>query len=300
MNNDNQKQNRSGYILILLLLIGSVAFNVYQYKNHTTTVIQAASDIDSLINVRVAVERELVSTEMELEKYQGIAGNLDTLLREAKVEVAKQEQKIRELLRNEKNSDKLNKQLKRELATLSQLRDDYLEKIDSLMAENETLKLQNAQLNTTITNLNETKTGLEKQVATASQLKAEYVKVISYKKKSNGKFVESALAKKTNKIEACVTVMDNKVAIAGERIVYLRILSPEGKPLMGLNKGQFTLNGADEIIDATSNVKINYTGGKQDICICYENDERILGNGTYTVEIYLDNTLVHASNYVLR
>jgi len=144
------------------------------------------------------------------------------------------------------------------------------------------------------------KNNLEQKVTTASQLKAEYVKVTSFKKKSSGKFVESVLAKRTNKIEACFTVMDNKVAPSGDRLVYLRITAPNGKILMGLSKGLFVSGTAKDTVYATSNIKINYTGEKQNVCLAYENDERILENGTYTIELYLDNNLIHSSTYVLR
>jgi predicted nucleic acid-binding Zn-ribbon protein len=293
------KNNRSSLLLLLLLLIGSVGFNVYQFNNHKTTVVQHSNEVDSLITVRIDVERELASTEMELEKYRGIAGNLDTLLNEANGKIAEKENKIRSLIAKEKNSAKLSKKLKAELAELKELRDEFLDKIDVLMAENKKLKEDNAQLNTALGDVTQQKNMLEQKVTTASQLKAEYVKVASFKKKNSGKFVESVLAKKTNKMEACFTVMDNKVSGTGDKMVYLRIMAPNGKPLMGNTRAE--LKTADgETVDATASQKINYTGEKQNICLNYENDERILEGGTYTIEVFIENTLVHSSSYVLR
>ncbi len=124
------------------------------------------------------------------------------------------------------------------------------------------------------------------------------VKDYLFKKKNSGKFVESTLAKRTNKIEACLTVLDNKVAPKGDRIVYLRILTPSGKPLAGMNKGTVTVSG--ETLECTSNIKIDYQNEKQNICLAYEGDERNLESGTYTIELYIDNNMVHVSNYVLK
>ena len=131
-----QKQNRSSLILLLLLLVGSVGFNIYQFKNHSTTVIEHGTQVDSLINARVEVERELAGISVELEKYRGIAGNLDSLLNDANGKIEAQENKIRKLIAGEKDLNKLNKKLKAELEELRKLRDEYLEKIDGLMAEN--------------------------------------------------------------------------------------------------------------------------------------------------------------------
>lgn len=294
-----EKQNRSSLIVLLLLLIASIGFNIYQFKNQKTMVVEHGTEVDSLINSRVEVERELATTKMELEKYMGIAGNLDTLLSEEKSKVAAQEEKIRKLIATEKDATKLSKRLKEELEELKKLRDESLEKIDALLAENKALKEQNENLNSQVTDLNQQKNLLEQKVNTASQLKAEYVKVNSFKKKSSGKFVESVLARRTNKLEACFTIMDNKVAATGDKMIYLRILAPNGKVLMGFTKASFT-SSENEQIEATASQKISYTGDKQDLCLSYENDERILEPGTYIIEVYLENSLVHQSNYTLK
>ncbi|MFY8021221.1 MAG: hypothetical protein ACOVP1_08485 [Bacteroidia bacterium] len=294
-----QKQNRSSLILLLLLLVGSVGFNIYQFKNHSTTVIEHGTQVDSLINARVEVERELAGISVELEKYRGIAGNLDSLLNDANGKIEAQENKIRKLIAGEKDLNKLNKKLKAELEELRKLRDEYLEKIDGLMAENKALKEENSNLNTQVTDLNQQKNLLEQKVTTASQLKAEYIKVNSFKKRSSGKYVESVLAKRTNKLEACFTIMDNKVAGTGDKMIYLRIVAPNGKVLMGFTKASLkTVDG--ETVDATASQKIDYRGEKQDLCLAFENEERILESGTYLVEVYIENTLVHQSNYTLK
>ncbi|MFY8110057.1 MAG: hypothetical protein ACOVO9_13745 [Bacteroidia bacterium] len=293
-----QKQNRSSLILLLLLLVGSVGFNIYQFKNHSTTVIEHGTQVDSLINSRVEVERELAGITMELEKYRGIAGNLDSLLNDANGKMEAQEAKIRKLISGEKDLNKLNKKLKSELEELRKLRDEYLEKIDGLLAENKALKEENSTLNTQVTDLNQQKNLLEQKVTTASQLKAEYIKVNSFKKRSSGKYVESVLAKRTNKLEACFTIMDNKVAGTGDKMIYLRIVAPNGKVLMGFTKASLTVDG--ENVDATASQKIDYKGEKQDMCLSFENEDRILESGTYLVEVYIENTLVHQSNYTLK
>ncbi len=295
---EEKNNNRTALILLLLLLLGSIGFNVYQYKNHTTTIISHGNEVDSLINIRVEVERELVSTSMELDKYRGIAGNLDSLLSDANDKIYDQERKIRSILKSEKDANQLSKKLKVELAKLQALRDEYLEKIDALMTENGQLKAQNQELTNAVSGLNQEKSKLEKTVETASVLKVEYIKVASFKKKNSGKLVESTLAKKTNKIEACLTIMDNKVAPKGERTVYLRILAPNGKPLAGVNKGNVVVNG--ETLECTSNIKIDYQNEKQNICLAYEGEERNLESGTYTIELYIDSNMVHSSSYVLK
>jgi predicted nucleic acid-binding Zn-ribbon protein len=292
-------KNKSTLTILLLLLIASIGVNIYQYKSHSSAVVSHINMVDSLKNDQANVERELTSVSMELEKYRGIAGNLDTLLNDANGKLAAQEAKIRKLLSSEKNSQKLSAELKVQLAELYKLRDEYLEKIDVLLAENQALKNENADLNESVNDLNEQKNLLESKVLTASQLKVEYVKMASFKKKGSGRFTESVLAKLTNKIESCFTIMDNKISTSGDKMAFLVIVAPNGKPLLGFTKAEFK-NAQGETVFATASQKVNYTGEKQNLCLAYENDERILESGTYTIEIYMEGSLVHQSAYILR
>jgi len=294
-----ENKNKAGVIFLLILLLGSLGINLFQWKNNETIVINSNQEVDSLISSRIDVERELASIEMELEKYRGITHNLDSLLLNAGTEIQAQETKIRNLIASEKNMAVLNRKLKDELLVLKKSRDEYLEKIDAIMAENATLKKENIELSNKLNIVTDDKNILEKKVNTASQLGVEYVNVLSFKKKNNGKFTESLIAKRTNKIEACFTIMDNKVAPTGDKLIYLRVVSPIGKPLMGFSKATLT-DFEGKQVEATSSQMVNYTGEKQNICLAYENEERILESGTYLIEIYVENRLVHQSNYILK
>jgi len=287
------------YLIILLVLVALLTgANIYQWSNHTTTVVSYDSRIDSMIVVRVQVEKELASTAMELEKYRGISNELDSLLNNATATIKDQEKKIQEIVSRETDLDKQSKILKQELAKLKKMRDDYLEKIDQLVTENKELKERNDSLNREVNNLTDVRRSLESKVRTAAELKVEYLKIQSFKKKGNGKLVESSLAKKTNRIQVCFTVMDNKFASQGDKIVYVVVTEPTGKVLA--SQSRTTLNTTDgEEIQATASYQINYNGKKQDVCLSYDTEERILTSGNYNVEVYIDGKVVSSMVYLL-
>jgi hypothetical protein len=293
-----KKKNSNLYILFAFLLL-SILGNIYQFKTHNTTIVVYDTKIDSLITVRVEVERELASTETELEKYRGISANLDSLLNDANGRIAEQEKKIRKLIANEKDANRLNKKLKAELEAFKKLKDEYLEKIDQLIIENNALKAKNEELNNTVSNLSEEKKNLQGKVATASQIKVEYLKINAYKKKNSGKYVEATIAKRTNKIEACFTVMDNKIAEHGDKNIYMVIKEPGGKILAGISRANFT-DVSGNNIEATASYKIHYEGDKIPVCINFENEQRILVSGNYAVEIYMENTPVASGTLMLK
>lgn len=297
---ENQKQNKSTQYILLALLILSLIGNVFQYKNNQQDVAVRDSKIDTLVTVQAELENELAATGKELESYRGIAANLDSLLDDANSKVAAQEAKIKQLIASEKNGKTLNNKLKKELAELRKLKDQYLEKIDQLITENEQLKKENEAKAAEITKLNEEKSGLQGKVATASQLQAEYIKVSSYKKKGSGKYVETSLAKRTNRIDVSLTVMDNKVAQPGDRMVYVVIKEPAGQTLAGASMAKFNTVPGNEEIAATSSYKVKYDGQRQEVKVSYESEERELKPGNYTIDVYIDGTLVNTSTYILR
>jgi cell division protein FtsB len=252
-----------------------------------------------MINARVELERELSSLEVELEKYRGISSNLDSLLNDANEDIAQQEKRIRAMLAKETDNKKLIAKLNSELAELKSLREDYIERIDQLITENNMLKVQNEELNTSIQNLNDERKSLMNKVQVASQLTAEYIKVNSFKKKSSGKYTETSIAKRTNKLEVCFTIMDNKVAPTGDKKMYIVITEPTGKILAGYSKAEFT-SVNNEQVSASASSLVNYDGQKQNVCLSYENDERILTPGTYTIDIFIDGTFVANTAYLLK
>jgi hypothetical protein len=298
MDSPNQDKSKKGTLWIVLLLL-SVVLNIYQWRNHSTSVNMYEQKVDTLVVERVNVEKELSDSRAELEKYRGISANLDSLLNEAQAKIDEQAKKIKATSSNNANLKTMNADLEKQLGELRMLRDEYMTKIDSLLMVNQQLAADKEQLTGQNQSLSK---NLETTVATASVLKSEYIKVKSYKRKGNGKFVETALAKRTHKLEVCFDILDNKIAKQGEKTVYLKITEPGGKPVGNRNTGSnsFKTSSGEEVMYATSAV-IDYEGAKINQCLSYEEQEdKKFAPGTYLIEIYVDGNLSGAGSYVLR
>lgn len=298
MENQNNDKKRGGMLWIILLLL-SVALNVYQWRNHTTAVNTYEQKVDTLVVERVNVERELSDTKSELEKYRGISANLDSLLNEAQAKIDEQSKKIKAIGSNEKNLKTLNEKMRQQLTDLQMLRDEYLGRIDSLLMANKQLQSDKEQLTSNVESLSK---NLETTVATASVLKSEYLVIHSYKRRGNGKYVETALAKRTHKLEVCFNVLDNKITKTGEKTLYLKITEPGGKPIGNKSTGSniFKTSTGEEVMYASS-TPFTFTGAKQNICMNFEEQEdKKFPPGTYLIEVYVDGNLSGAGSYVLR
>lgn len=297
METQNKEQKRGKHWIILLLL--SVALNVYQWINHSSSVNTYEQKVDTLVVERVNVERELIDARAELEKYRGISANLDSLLNEAQAKIDEQSAKIKNISSRERNVKVLNEKMQQQLADLQVLRDEYLGRIDSLLMVNKQLVSEKEQLTSNVQSLSK---NLETTVATASVLKSEYIKVNTFKRRSNGKYVETALAKRTHKMEVCFDVLDNKITTPGEKKVYIKITEPGGKPVGNRSTGSdmFRTSSGEEVMYATMTT-VNFTGAKQNICMNYEEqDEKKFPPGTYLIEVYVEGNLSGAGSSVLR
>jgi DNA repair exonuclease SbcCD ATPase subunit len=293
----NQKSNKS--TLWIVLLIVSALINVYQWMNRNTIVTAYEQKVDTLVVERVNIEKELSDIKNDLDKYRGMSSNLDSLLHEADEKIAEQEKAIKDISRKSKNASELSAKLKVQLADLQGLRDEYLTRIDSLLTENQKLQAEKKQLSGTVESLSK---NLETTVSTASALKAEYLKVTAYKRKSNGTYTVASLAKRTHKMDVCFDILENKIARTGEKTVYLKITEPGGKPIgnKGTGSGSFKTSSGEEMMYAASST-VNYTGARQNVCLNYEEQQdKMFPAGTYLIEIYIDGNLSGSASYALK
>lgn len=294
----SDNKNKSNLLLIILLLL-SVGFNIYQYSAKNTIISESKNERDSLITARVDIEKELNETYSELNQYKGENARMDSLLSIANTDLQSYENKIASLLKSESNKDQLNKKLLEELKEIKKLRDQYLEKIDNLLAENSRLKKDNSDLNTKVEQISK---DLQNTVNTASILRVEYLNISSFKKKFNDKYAPTLLAKRTNKFDICFTVLENKIAKSGTRTVYLRLISPNGKVIGDRTQGSGSFNDvkSNSQMQFTLSKSLDYTNANANICMTWESVGEKYDVGIYTAEIYIDGVFSSSKTLELR
>jgi hypothetical protein len=64
--------------------------------------------------------------------------------------------------------------------------------------------------------------------------------------RNNGKQVETDRAKKAEMVKCCFTLGENKVTSAGDKVLYMRVISPDGKVLPSTeSNNRFKFNGVE-------------------------------------------------------
>ena len=294
---DNRKKGGLLWIIIgLLVVANSVTFLMYwQEKN------KAASEV--VIKEQVIVERDNVKEE--LLQLQKDYGNLQTSDKTLQVEIEAKKAEIAQLLvdaEKHKGDAYIISKLKKESETLRQIMRGYVRTIDSLGTLNKTLIVEKEnvlkELDTVkgkITGLNKDKEDLQATIQKGSILTCFNVVAKGVKFKSGGKKEsETTKASRTQKIKVSFSLGENKIAKAGEKTVYVRIVTPDGKEMA---------KNYDDNYKFTFNKSSGYFAGKETLNysnaeisgVTYCEGQGDLVSGNYIIEISCDGVIIGSS-----
>jgi hypothetical protein len=295
---DNRKKGGLLWIVIgLLVVANSVTFWMYwQEKN------KAASEV--VIKEQVIVERDNVKDE--LLQLQKDYGNLQTSDKTLQAEIEAKKAEIAQLLEDaekHKGDAYIISKLKKESETLRQIMRGYVRTIDSLGTLNKTLIVEKnnvlKELDTEkgkITGLNKDKEDLQATIQKGSILTCFNVVAKGVKFKSGGKKEsETTKASRTQKIKVSFSLGENKIAKAGEKTVYVRIVTPDGKEMA---------KNYDDNYKFTFNKSSGYFAGKETLNysnaeisgVTYCEGQGDLVSGNYIIEISCDGVIIGSSN----
>lgn len=195
--------------------------------------------------------------------------------------------------------------LQKESETLREIMKGYIHTIDSLNTLNITLKSTIkdkdnaiAEITTDRDNIQDKNDLLKETVALGSVLHTSGISAHAIKIKGSGKQVETTRANRADMIKSCFTIVENKIAEAGNKDIYMRVIAPSGKEMSNSTPVLFEMDGGRE---GTASVKrqVNYQNQNVDLCIYYE-FETELEPGTYIVEIYTEGHKIGKTSFALK
>jgi hypothetical protein len=221
--------------------------------------------------------------------------NNDSLVAQLEKEQQRTEELLEELRRVKSNDAAEIMRLKKELATLRKVLQDFVHQIDSLnrlneelTQENSNLKTQNQQAQQHISNLSSQNESLTSKVEIASQLDATGIWAEGRNKKGKA-------AKKIKDVKKFVIgfkIARNVTTSTGIRSIYLRISTPTGDIL---SKGG-TFQYENRNLEYSIRKDIEYTGEEQSIQVYWDVAET-LSAGTYRVDIFADGHNIGTSSF---
>jgi hypothetical protein len=117
------------------------------------------------------------------------------------------------------------------------------------------------------------------------------VEAITAKEKTTTK------AKRVTELKICITLVENPVAKAGRKDVFIRIVEPSGKIMVTSQDNLFEVNGGE--IAYTASGQIVYQNAEITACISHKVEEKSLDLGNYDFEVFIDGTLIGSRNIIL-
>lgn len=293
---ENEQKKRGGILwIIIALLLGSNIITVWLYWQEKN---KAAEQI--VVTEKVLVEKNTIQSDLlSLQKeYDNLKTSDVALQKEIDEKKAYIEQLLKEAQKHKGDAYIISK-LKKETETLRLIMIGYVHTIDSLGQLNQTLRVEKEnvikELDTEkekITGLNKEKDELKATIQKGSILTCFNIKAVAVKLKSGGK-KESIVdkAKRADKIKVSFTLSENKIAKAGEKTVYVRIITPDGKEMA---------KNYDDNYKFTFDKSSGYFAGKETLNyanveisgVLYCEGQEPLVPGNYIIEVTCDNVVV--------
>ena len=259
-----------------------------------------------VLKEEVIVERDNVKND--LLQLQKDFSSLETNDEALKTEIEAKKAEIATLLidaEKHKGDARIISKLRKESETLRQIMRGYVRTIDSLGTLNKNLIVEKnsvlrdlASEKGKITNLNKEKEDLNATIQKGSILSCFNVSAKGVKFKSGGKKeIQTSKASKTEKIKVSFSLGENKIAKSGEKTVFVRVITPDGKEMAKSYDDNYRFKFNKSSGYFAGKETLNYANSEiSGVTYCEGQGELVPGN--YIIEITCDGVVI--ANTTLR
>jgi hypothetical protein len=227
--------------------------------------------------------------------FDTLKTNNDTL----NANLARDKDKIVQILAINESNVRLIRQYKKEIKTMREIMKSYIVQIDSLNTRNKILVAENSEIRqeikevrSTNTQLSKAKDELSSKVEVASVIQAKDVIALPLNKKRK----ETNRVGLLDKLRICFTLRENPIAKAGQKMVYLRVIRPDSLVIATSPDNLFEYK-KNKIIYSASR-EVDYMNQDVEMCIFLDNTGDFI-TGNYSAELYLEGTIIGKTNFLL-
>ena len=245
---------------------------------------------------RLEMDKEQVVFDLEKLRFSYDTLNIENSMMLA--EISAQRDKIDGLITSVKNGNWELGKAKKEAATLRVIMKGYIVTIDSINQLNQALTEENTAMRDRVKEvqvinekLEERQENMEEIIEVGRVLQCTEINVVGIRVTQTGRQRETARADRVEMIKVCFTLLENKIAESGNKVINLRVTDLEGNVLLPNNDGGYS---------ATRN--IDYSNDRLDACVFYSVDieTNALISGEYTIEILEQEVVIGSSILNLR
>jgi len=290
--NTSQKKNNSiiYWVVIIILLAGCIY--LFMSKNqmaeqNATTVQQQQQRMDSLGTEHATLEADFQAASAKIDQLVSQNSKMDSMLQGDKAAMGKLRGQIKSILEKKNATQAELDQARMMIATLTDKTKEYEARIAELEKENTVLTGNNKVLT------RERDSTVSQNIAIkqlASVLHASNIKLEAIKIRRNGKEKETSKAKKADVLRITFDIDENRIAESGSKMVYLRVVEPQGAVINNPAKGSgmmTTTKGDHLSYTLSKSVPLTQNQPMKNIIVDWNQDGEYQ-KGVYRIEIYND------------
>lgn len=291
-------QGKTKNIIIALLVLAVVVVGYFLTKS--------SGEVNNLEAERNNLITELDQMRSELKALEGVKQENDSMAVYITAETDRLTAMIEELKQEKDFNQKKYEEYRSRTAKLQQQNKELVATVDSINRAYQALQIEKEEVEDNLqeevvknTELTDENRVLKKDVAVGSMLQLSKLSTASYKLKGSGKEKETSSAASTDRIKTCFTIAKNLIANKGERVVYVRINTPDLKVItaQGEENKSFSFNGQPLFYSGKQTIYYN-----QDIlegCVNVDKTSDFVA-GEYTIEVYTEGYKLGESKLTLK
>jgi hypothetical protein len=288
----SSKGSKTTILILVLLLLGTLFFT---YRMHSTN---KATEL--------VLENEKSEVVRNLEQMSSLyaEANADNEVANAK------------LIEAQARLDVLVAELKASKSSVSALlkyKKKYFElesEMEVLLNENETLKFQNALLETALdstqvqlnsqldsnTLLTQQNLQLSETVNKAKTLTVERLNAFGVIQRNSGKLVPTTRARRVDNLRICYTIPSNLIAEAGDKKYFVQVIDPSLSVIGSNTPVQF----GDKSLKYSYVSAFSYENELLEVCDFVSNEEGTYEKGAYIVNVFDQDMLISSTTFSLK
>ncbi len=256
-------------------------------------------------NKNTELQSELDSLLAEHNRIKEQYGELTEQLSEKDSIIMAGAAEIEKLINSQADYNRIRKQL----ARLQNISQEYVKEMDQLYQENQALKEENQQVKATLEQEREvTRTiqksneDLEQKIINAATYKAYNISSAGYLVRNKGTEEQTDRASKVKRIKTTLMLGENSLIEPGPVNVYCRIAIPETGKIITMGSGDtysFVHNG--QRLQYSCKTVVNYNNKAQNVTLVWDlmSDDKAI-KGQYNVQLYTDEQFLGETFFTLR
>ena len=279
----------SSVLVLMLFALGAYTYSDYRQDKVTERELSVQ---------KIAMESELAEMVTKYDNVQALNGVIDGHLVEAKQRIVR----LLDTIRLNEPKLQLLMKFRREIELLKNEKIRLFAINDSLLSENNKMKLDLNEQDLVINKTEDLKNILIKEnkkllslVSNNKKIRFSSLTAQALRIRNSGKTLSTGKYKKTDAIKACFKIKENSSSTRENKNIYVKILNPDNELLGDIITKEFN----DEEIKYSAEKQVFYSREELRVCFHIKPDKDKIIPGTYTFQLYQDHALKGASTFKL-